>query len=179
MTQTETFLRKQSYGTSGCKQLNTQDMKSATSDPDQRFSFDPQARLCPKGICLLLSGPGEAAQSISDWADSQDATLMVINERKLPLDWLLYYAPHFDFLLIDADFMGDTEETVDLCLRIRRTAPFLPQIVLSSDVRSHDLTCERMMVCDVTLKAPIQAQMLTLGVQTAYENHAYFYSRRS
>lgn len=145
---------------------------------DNALNLTPQQRLCPKGLCVFLGELGPASRPISEWTRKHDATLMVINEQPLSLDWLRRYAPQLDFVMVDADYLGDTGETIDFCMQVRRALPSLPLILLSSEVRGHDLTCERMMACDVTLKSPVHGHMLTQGVQAAYVNNAYFTSER-
>lgn len=145
---------------------------------DHQLSLTPRELLCPKGLCVLLGEFGASSRVISEWARKVGTTVMIIGDHPLPMDWLRRYAPHLDFMLVDGDYMDDTEDTVDFCMQVRRATPALPLILLSSEVRGHDLTCERMTACDVTLKNPVQSAALTQGVQAAYQNNAYFLSSR-
>lgn len=132
------------------------------------------APLCPKGVILMCGTAGALSRDITDWADQMRAVVMVVSDGNISLDWLREYAPKLDFLLVDSDYLGDTEATIDFCLRVRRATPSLPLILVSSEVRSHDFTCERMMACDVTLKPPLMRTALTMGVQAAYQNNEHF-----
>ncbi|MBL4918783.1 hypothetical protein [Szabonella alba] len=145
---------------------------------DHQLSLTPQDQLCPKGLSLFLGELGPPSRVISDWALRHGTTLMVIGYQPLPMDWLQRYAPHLDFMMVDADYMDDTEGTVDFCMRVRHATPRLPLLLLSSEVRGHDLTCERMMACDVTLKSPMQELALTEGIRAAYQNNAYYLTAR-
>lgn len=135
--------------------------------------------LCPKGLVLMCGELGRQSRDVQAWTDKMGATLMVVEDQNLPIEWIRSYASRIDFMLVDADYMADTEDTIDFCMTIRRAVPGLPIILLSSDVRSHDFTCERMMACDATLKAPLLQMALTMGVQAAYQNNDYFVQTRS
>lgn len=132
------------------------------------------APLCPKGVILMCGAVGALSREVTDWADQMRAAVMVVSDGNISLDWLREYAPKLDFLLVDSDYLGDTEATIDFCLRVRRATPSLPLVLVSSEVRSHDFTCERMMACDVTLKPPLMRTALTMGVQAAYQNNRHF-----
>jgi len=162
----------------GLRGMSARQIERDTAGNSPRLTLIPQGRLCPKGLCVLLGERGVSSRPISEWTQNHGATLMIIEEKPLPLDWLRRYAPRLDFLMVDGDYLDDTEETVDFCMQVRRAIPTLPLILLSSEVRGHDLTCERMAACDVTLKTPVQAKMLTQGVEAAYANNAYFHSVR-
>lgn len=136
------------------------------------------APVCPKGLVLMCGQMGSLSRDLSDWAERMRAVVMVVSENNMTLDWLRKYAPKLDFLLVDADYLGDAESTIDFCLQVRRATPTLPLVLVSSEIRSHDFTCERMMACDVTLKLPLLHNALTLGVQAAYQNNEYYQSTR-
>ncbi|NPD17276.1 hypothetical protein HOY34_18985 [Xinfangfangia sp. D13-10-4-6] len=136
------------------------------------------APLCPKGLILMCGQMGSLSRDLGDWADRMRAVVMVVSENSMTLDWLRAYAPKLDFLLVDSDYLGDTESTIDFCMKVRRATPRLPIVLVSSEIRSHDFTCERMMACDVTLKPPLLHTALTLGVQAAYQNNDYYQTSR-
>ncbi len=84
--------------------------------------------------------------------------------------WLRDYAPKSDFLMVGSDNLRDTEATIDFCLQVRRAVPALPLVLVSNEIRSHDFRCDRMMACDVTLKAPVLHISLTVVIQAAFLN---------
>lgn len=151
-------------------------------DPAESYSLKASslidAPLCPKGLILMCGQMGSLSRDLGDWADRMRAVVMVVSENNMTLDWLREYAPKLDFLLIDSDYLGDTESTIDFCIQVRRATPRLPIVLVSSEIRSHDFTCERMMACDVTLKPPLLHTALTLGVQAAYQNNDYYQTSR-
>ncbi len=136
------------------------------------------APLCPKGLILMCGQMGSLSRDLSEWSERMRAVVMVVSENSMTFDWLREYAPKLDFLLVDSDYLGDTEATIDFCMQVRRATPRLPLILVSSEIRSHDFTCERMMACDVTLKPPLLHTALTLGVQAAYQNNDYYQTSR-
>lgn len=179
MLQTEILDLQLTPCSSGFRPIHAKDVDRLVSTVDQHFALAGQNQTFSKGLCVLLGELGRSSRPISEWVAKHGATLMVINEKPLSLVWLHRYAHHIDFLMVDADYMDDTEESVDFCMRLRRAIPSLPLIMLSSEVRGHDLTCERMMACDVTVRTPVQAHILSQCVLAAYENHAYFFSNIS
>ena len=75
-----------------------------------------------------------------------------------------------DVVFIDADFVGDVAETIDLCLRMRNYSRNSVLILISSEVTGHDLTAERSAICDATLKTPLTEHAIQAGVSAAYAN---------
>ncbi|AQS47235.1 hypothetical protein BMG03_05035 [Thioclava nitratireducens] len=96
----------------------------------------------------------------------------------MPEIWLALHTDEIDVLMVDGDHLGDIEDTIDFCMRVRRACPSLPLILVSSEMRADDLTCERMQACDVTLKVPVSQVRLEGAIQAARQNNACFLSRR-
>jgi hypothetical protein len=105
-------------------------------------------KLCPKGLSVYLGPSDSTSVTYRDWVSQFGGNLMVVSEEEAPVEWLLKYADKLDFLLLDSDFVGDVEDVVDLCLYLRRAAPGLKIVLISSQVRNDDFTAERMMACD-------------------------------
>ncbi|WP_126978651.1 hypothetical protein [Frigidibacter oleivorans] len=137
------------------------------------------AALLPKGMVVMCGEAGRPAAELSFLVQREQARLAIVEEEGLSTEWIAANASRIDFLVVDADYMGDVTDTVDFCLRVRRAAPELPMVLISSEVRGDDLTCERMMACDVTLKLPLTQSKLQTGIRTAFQNHAYFLNSRS
>lgn len=132
------------------------------------------AGLLPKGRVVLCGDASSSEGELQGFIHRQNARLTIVSDDALTVDWLHENAGDIDVLVVDADFLGDIEDTIDFCIRVRRAAPQLPLILLSSEMRGNDYTCERMMACDATLKLPISDTTLTTGLQAAYENNRYF-----
>jgi len=131
-------------------------------------------KLCPKGLSVYLGPSDSTSVAYRDWVSQFGGNLMVVSEEEAPVEWLLKYADKLDFLLLDSDFVGDVEDVVDLCLYLRRAAPGLKIVLISSEVRNDDFTAERMMACDATLKSPFSKARLHEAFEAAHENSAYY-----
>lgn len=132
------------------------------------------APLCPKGLVLMCGETGRNTAQLSSWAAQMRAQVMVVQKSSIDMNWIEKYVNRLDFMVVDADHLGNSGATVDLCLQIRRSLPKLPLVLLSSMVRAHDFTSERMMACDVTLKSPLMHSALTIGIQAAYQNNRHY-----
>ena len=71
---------------------------------------------------------------------------------------------------VDADCMDEVEDTVSFCLGIRNFEPNVKIVIVSSEVRGHDLTAERAAICDATLKSPLSAYAVSEGIRAANIN---------
>lgn len=132
------------------------------------------APLCPKGLILMCGEYGCNTEELNTWAERMRAQVMVIPRSAIQLNWIKKSASRLDFMVVDGDHLGDSGAMIDLCQEIRRALPKLPLVLLSSAVRAHDFTSERMLACDVTLKPPLLHSALTLGVQAAYQNNSHY-----
>lgn len=126
-------------------------------------------------FCLLPGGPFD---TLLAWLASRGAKLTAMPIRSLSFEWFDRYANSFDAALIDADFLGDDGTMIDFGLRLRRFAPYLPIIVLSSRVTRSDYSTERMAICDVTLRTPLTASTLLDALAIAEENHDQWHESR-
>ncbi len=132
--------------------------------------------LLPKG-CIVMCGETGAVE-VYGLAAREAASLYVVPEENLSTQWLADHVDEIDVLIVDGDYMGDVEDTVDFCLRVRRAVPSLPVILVSSEMRGDDFTCERMQACDVSLKSAFTENRLRAAIKAAYENNTYFLSTK-
>ncbi|MDD8022801.1 MAG: hypothetical protein PHX82_06815 [Paracoccaceae bacterium] len=132
--------------------------------------------LLPKGSIVMCGETG--AVEVYGLAAREGASLFVVPEEHLSTQWLADHIADIDVLIVDGDYLGDVEDTVDFCLRVRRAAPGLPIILVSSEMRGDDFTCERMQACDVSLKSAFTENRLRAAIKAAYENNEYFLSTR-
>lgn len=139
-----------------------------------KMRHEHAAELCPRGLSLYCGEFDSSAFSCREWLAQLGGDLMVVSEPALDTSWLIKYAELVDYLIVDSDFIGDVEDAVDFCMRVRRAAPHLPLVLVSSEVRGDDLTAERMMACDVTLKFPLNEEQFVRGVTAAMRNNAQF-----
>jgi hypothetical protein len=163
-------------------------MSPALSDQNAMLSDAPPAAALPGAspgataasarIVAFCSLPGSPLDPLLDWLRGRGAQLAPMPIRSLPLEWFDRYASSFDAALIDADFLGDEGAMIDFGLRLRRFAPDLPIIVISSRVAQSDYSTERMAICDVTLRAPLTATALIEALAVAVTNHDRWHEAR-
>ncbi|MPQ96199.1 hypothetical protein [Thioclava sp. JE_KL1] len=134
-------------------------------------------RLLSKRCIVYCGEPGLIRDELAQICEHEGARLLSCSEGELPGAWLALHTEEIDILVVDGDYLGEMEDTIDYCMRVRRACPSLPVILVSSEMRADDLTCERMQACDVTLKAPVSQVRLEKAVITARQNNAFFLSR--
>jgi len=145
------------------------------------FTKSGPARLAtpiPAQVVAFCPLHGSALDPAIDRLASHGVRVATFPLRQLPLDWFDRYATSFDIALIDTDFLGDKVEMIDFGMRLRRFAPDLPIVMLSSRIASSDRSTERMAFCDVTLRLPAQEDELFESLSIALENHAYWRDSR-
>ncbi|WP_146010318.1 response regulator [Acidimangrovimonas sediminis] len=137
-------------------------------------------RLLPKGS-MLICGDGQSMLREANRVAARHAARVYVAtpEDGLTTDWMRAHVPDIDLILVDSDCMGEIEDTIDFCLQVRRATPALPIIMVSSEIRGDDYTCERMMACDVSLKNGFSDMKLEKTIPIAYANNAYYQSSRA
>lgn len=104
-------------------------------------------------------------------------TATIIPEAVLPECWLRTNASRLAFCVVGHNF-ADAVDAVDFCLELRRVAPELVIVLALAGVSNSDLSCERMPICEVTLRRPVSCESLSLGIQAAFDNRATFERNR-
>lgn len=140
--------------------------------------FGPASSVQPSQIVAFCQYPGGGIDSMITWLMAQGARVTIVSQSWLPLDWFDHYAHSYDAALVEGPFVGDDGAVIDFGLRLRRFAPDLPIIMLSSRIAASDYSTERMAICDVTLKTPAHPADLIEALATALENHAYWRDTR-
>jgi hypothetical protein len=145
----------------------------------QRAELALERKLLTKGCIVFCGASGPAEIEARKLARKEHATFLVGPEEDLSTAWLAEHVDEIDVLMVDGDYLGDVEDTIDFCLQVRRAAPSLPIILISSEMRGDDFTCERMQACDVSVKSGFSETRLGAAIRAAYENNAYFLASRS
>ena len=142
------------------------------------IEFRPEWVPGPEGVVGYLGQHDDnSLRAIAAWAGAQQDAFLTSSMDEIPwweIDGLLRRA---GVLFVDADSVGDAGETVDLCLHLRARSPNTPLILISSDVRDHDLTAERAAICDATLKKPLTTSSIERGISAAHRNASRVASR--
>lgn len=137
-----------------------------------------RATAAPARIVAFCHLPGGPLDPLADALHGMGLRLDPMPLRSLPLEWFDRYASSFDAALVDADFLGDDGSMIDFGLRLRRFAPDLPIIMITSRVAQSDFSTERMAICDVTLRAPLTTATLLQALGIAVENHDHWHEIR-
>lgn len=74
-------------------------------------------------------------------------------------------------LFAEIDGFGGIGGTFDLLRDLRQTVPDVPVVILTQDVSGHDLTAERLPICDATLHQPFCEAALGDGIAAALRNN--------
>jgi hypothetical protein len=80
-------------------------------------------------------------------------------------------------LVVDIDSAADEDSTFDLIFTIRDKHPQMPIILISGDFARDDMSTERLAICDVSLRAPINRISFELGVEEAFANNSIWQHR--
>ena len=132
----------------------------------------------PGKVLVISVRDGGDLLPLQGWITALGGHSMAVGERLLPLEWIDQYSCDFDLAIVDCDHVGDYGDVIDMGRRLRRHAPGLPVIMVSSRVTSDDLTTERMAICDATLRKPLTRGGFLLALSAALENHAYWLGTR-
>ena len=145
----------------------------------ERAELALKRELLTKGCVVFCGAQGASELETRKLARKEQASFLAVSEEDLSTAWLAEHVDEIDVLMVDGDYLGDIEDTVDFCLQVRRAAPGLPLVLISSEMRGDDFTCERMQACDVTIKSGFAQERLGAAIRAAYENNAYFLASRS
>lgn len=148
------------------------------SEPYRTAAQRQQLAPVPAHVAAFCAFPGGPLDSLLSDLTGHSVRVSTFPLRQLPLDWFDRYASSFDLALIDADFLGDKVAMIDFGMRLRRFAPELPIVMLSSRIAASDRSTERMAFCDVTLRLPLPESELMESFSVALENHAYWRDSR-
>lgn len=92
----------------------------------------------------------------------------------IPYDWIEQWAQNLSYIILDADAWGGVPALVGFCMWLRRLAPSVPIIILSSDPDDQDFTTERIQICDVTVTKPFTARAMSHALATAEHNNSIY-----
>ena len=112
----------------------------------------------------------ESFAAISGWANQTGQAVVAVPVAEVEWSTIKSCLDRVDLCFIDAGVMGDVEDTISFCLMLRSCAPGIQLILISSEAQGHDLTAERAVTCDVTLKPPLTERAIKAGVAAAENN---------
>ena len=80
-------------------------------------------------------------------------------------------------LVVQIDGFGEIEDIVDQVMAFRRNAPAVPLILISTGFRQDRLGAERLALCDVSLRDPVNLGQVQAAVDQAFQNNLLWQER--
>jgi len=85
----------------------------------------------------------------------------------------------WSLMIVEIDGFGGVFNVLDKLLSLRQERPGLPVILASRRLREHDLSSERLPICDVSIALPTDAAELHVAVLRANVNNFAWQMRRA
>lgn len=130
----------------------------------------------PAGPALCVAR-SSALEGACEWLGTQGITC----ERYGDLACLLNGARNdlrgWSMLLLAVDDLGGITAVIDDLLALRRHAPDLPVLLFSTEVRGDDLSTDRLMLCDATLRLPVTPARFGAALADAAGNNILWLDR--
>lgn len=132
----------------------------------------------------LNIGPDEAIVLIGpqlgrarDWIEAQQVTVLAVPSLALIRSPVLA-GRRISHLVVDIDYFGGVWEIFDDLRRIRTTLPEVAVVLVSHDFSQDDFRCERLAICDASLRAPYSLASLEFGLTEAGNVNNPIWQRR-
>lgn len=130
-------------------------------DTPQRFGH------ATRSSALILSHNPESRDRLRNEARLAGSIAVIPDPAMAELNWCVQKAEGFDYCVIDVDFAGDEESTLDLCLRMKNSAGHLSVILLGDQsILAQDIA-DGMSLCDGRLSTHSTSDEFVQVVQTA------------
>lgn len=109
---------------------------------------------------------GQRLDRERDWILRQHAAvLQVPSLSDIQSTWI--NGQKISHLIVQIDYFCGIWEVFDELRRIRNTLPELPVVLVSYDFAQDDFRCERLALCDASLRAPVGLASLEFGLTEA------------
>lgn len=118
----------------------------------------------------IVSSRNEFVSDVSVWAEAGTFQLFQRSSLAELLDAGEAVVPHA--AVVDMRPGVDIAPLLDALLEFRKIRPEVIVVLVSEEVKQHDFGTDRLRVCDVTIKGPVDAAILSLGVSEALLNNA-------
>ncbi len=148
--------------------------------PDPRFledrlfsEFKTRSELIdPSQARVLLIGfEGEALTDMRKLVRAAGVSSSASCSDVGPLYAVVGMEEAFTHLIVNFDAFGSTNEAVDSLMAFRVLSQDFILLVVSASVAGDDLTAERKVICDATLRAPLAVSRLRDGLIAASANY--------
>lgn len=130
----------------------------------------------PDAHCILLSRRNRVISRMVGLFEQNDATLVQV-EGYGPLERAIARDDSINFIMIDLDSFESLATQVNYLRHIRDTYPDRPLILMSEDFETNEFGTHRMMLADVSLRAPVPDASLEIALLQAPVNNLIWCSR--
>lgn len=127
---------------------------------------------------LLVSARTQPVLELTRWLEDLGGEVAATNALDLALHAITDTPDSWGLLAIFMDGLSDADGIVETLLLLRSIKPDLPIILVSEDFKRNDFGTERMLICDVSLRAPITQETLDLAVAQSISNNRIFAKTR-
>ncbi len=157
-------------GSAQCDALNTKADRLSAKHPAGFVGADTRP--------ILLVGRARSFADIRNWlqhygqvTDSYDCIGEAVQDIESKSET-------WSYVLVQIDDFGGIDVVIDALLLLRRAAGNCPVILLSSETVSDDLSSERLVLCDATLRLPLSLTRFESGLVEAMFNNSTWQNRK-
>lgn len=125
---------------------------------------------------LVVTGRRPRLAGVLAWIREQADLVHVVADLDQAAN--LVHAGRYSCAVIDADSLGDLAHVVGAVVSLRDQRPNLPVILVTAGVRRDNYELERLPLCDVTLRHPVDPETFAFAVQEAQVNNRVWIARR-
>jgi hypothetical protein len=125
---------------------------------------------------LIAARNEEFIAAVSDWVEDRRCRTHVVKNMACAIQEA--YVERFSCAVFDIDSFGDVAITIDQIVAFRSEKPNLPVILATNLIKRDDFGCERLPLCDVTLRKPLYREGFSFGLQEAIINNRIWIARR-
>jgi len=118
---------------------------------------------------ILVSDRNDFISDLEEWAQANSLTTTKCPGLSNLLEDEDFTTPYA--LIVDVKPYTDVAPVLDALLEFRMIRPTVAVVLISEEVKRHDFGTDRLRICDVTLKAPVDGAILSLGISEALSNN--------
>lgn len=127
---------------------------------------------------LLVSTRHQPVLELIRWFEDLGGEVATTTALDLALNAISESPANWGLFAVFMDGLEDTDGIVETLLLLRSIKPDLPVILISKDFVRNDYSTERMLICDVSLRAPIDQSALGNAVVQSIRNNKIFAQSR-
>lgn len=127
---------------------------------------------------LLVSTRYQPVLELTRWLEELGGEVATTNALDLAVQAISEAPDRWGLLAVLMDGLEASAAIVETLLLLRSIKPDLPVILVSEEFKRHDYSTDRMLICDVSLRAPVSQTALQLAVAQSISNNLQFANKR-